>query len=233
MKESAVVLLSGGLDSTVLLFKAKADGLAPIGLTVRYGQRHAEEAFAAHAIAHEAGVPHVVCDADQALTPIFANANSSQVGRFSDVPEGHYAAPEMVSTIVPNRNMVLLALAGALAVSRGASQVLFAAHSGDHAVYPDCKPDFVEAMKDAMWLGSQVSLWAPFSGMFKAEIVLLGSMLDVPMQLTYSCYRGNRRHCGRCSTCVERQEAFSIAAVADPTEYADSTFWRTAVEKGA
>lgn len=225
----AVVLLSGGLDSSVLLFWV-AEQRPVTALTVDYGQRHQVEIEAAHRVATVAGVPHVVCDAHSALRAVFDGAQSTQVGERLTVPEGHYAAPEMMATIIPNRNMMLLSIAGALAVSRGAGVVAYAAHAGDHAVYPDCRPDFMKAVGEALWLGSGLRLVSPFANFSKAEVVHAGEELGVPFGLTYSCYKGRTTQCGRCSTCVERREAFALAETPDPTEYEDTTdFWKTAV----
>jgi 7-cyano-7-deazaguanine synthase len=226
---TTVVLLSGGLDSTVLMADQLARGNAVVPLTVLYGQRHARELTAASHIAAVYGMRHVICDVGTALAPIFESAESSQVGQCVEVPEGHYAHETMKRTIVPNRNMILLSIAGALAVSEKARSVAYAAHSGDHPVYPDCRPEFIEACQNALREGSDLDLLAPFRGWSKADIVRRGYRLNVPLAQTYSCYKGGPVHCGRCSTCVERREAFALVGVFDHTEYEDQTdFWKTA-----
>jgi 7-cyano-7-deazaguanine synthase len=127
----------------------------------------------------------------------------------------------MKTTVVPNRNMILLALATGHALSIGAQQVAYAAHSGDHAIYPDCRNEFADAMARAMALcdWSQVELYRPFVDWTKADIVRRGAELGVPFGQTWSCYKGGNKHCGRCGTCIERREAFDLAGVEDPTNY--------------
>ena len=140
------------------------------------------------------------------------------------MPEGHYAEESMKQTVVPNRNMVLLSLATAWAVATKSEAVAYAAHMGDHAIYPDCRPEFAEAMSDAMRLCDwhSIKMLRPFLypvPMDKTAIVKLGTGLKVPFELTWSCYVGGDKHCGRCGTCRERVESFQLAGVADPTEY--------------
>jgi 7-cyano-7-deazaguanine synthase len=215
----AVVLLSGGLDSTVLLYKLKADRIECFPLAVNYGQRHNVELAAAEQIAEAAECPLVIVNADAALAPVFEQARSSQVGQNVDVPEGHYADPSMALTVVPNRNMLLISIAGAYAQAIGARQVAYAAHAGDHPIYPDCRPDFIDAARQALYLATDVELRALFAYQTKTDIVRLGAKLGVPFEATYSCYRGEEIHCGRCGTCYERREAFREAGVDDPTAY--------------
>jgi 7-cyano-7-deazaguanine synthase len=234
----AVVLLSGGLDSSTLLYKMKADGHVVTALSVDYGQRHVRELASAEAIAHAADVPLVFIELGEALYPIFSQSKSSQVGGQdrSDVPEGHYAAENMKITIVPNRNMMLISIAGALAESIRKEDekvvVAYAAHAGDHSVYFDCRPEFISAAARALSLATNnhVTLSDPFADITKADIVKRAEALQVPIGLTWSCYKGEALQCGRCSTCVERREACAIAGVTDPTVYADKTdFWKTVV----
>ena len=218
-----VVLLSGGLDSSTLLYYVvrTLGQKRTLGLAVAYGQRHSRELESAHAVAEEAGIALIRCNLGAALEPIFAGAPSSQVGALEVVPEGHYAAESMKSTIVPNRNGLLLNVAAALAVSQNRAFVAYAAHAGDHPIYPDCRPEFANAMGRALELGSGIRLYAPFALKSKTDIVRLGDSLGVPFALTYSCYNGRAKHCGRCGTCVERREAFQEAGVYDPTPYED------------
>jgi 7-cyano-7-deazaguanine synthase len=137
------------------------------------------------------------------------------------VPEGHYEDESMKATVVPNRNMILLSIATGWAVSTGASSVSYAAHFGDHAIYPDCREEFADAMNNIMEIAGwdKVSLNRPFSSFTKADIVKLGDELGVPFEKTWSCYKGGQIHCGVCGTCVERREAFELAGVTDPTIY--------------
>lgn len=210
---------SGGIDSTVLLYQLRREGARVRCLTIDYGQRHRVEIRHAVNICSRLGIDHRVAD----FTPLsFALTGSSQTSSEVDVPEGHYTDASMATTIVPNRNMLMLATATAWAIASGAPAVAYAAHAGDHAIYPDCRPEFAHAMAAAMDLAGPkpVTLMRPFIDKTKTEIVALGARLDVPFVLTWSCYKGLDKHCGKCGTCVERREAFDGAGVVDPTEYA-------------
>jgi 7-cyano-7-deazaguanine synthase len=211
-----VMLYSGGLDSTVLLYKLKPNVKA---LLFNYGQRHKKELQNAGDICRDLDVAYNYVDLHDIN---FLIASGSQAG-LAPVPEGHYAEESMKQTIVPNRNMIMISIAVGHAITIGAVNVWYAAHAGDHAIYPDCRPEFVEAMQHAIAIGNAwypPTLNAPFINMTKAEIVALGSMFDVPFARTWSCYKGEALHCGRCGTCVERKEAFVLADVEDPTQYA-------------
>ena len=128
----------------------------------------------------------------------------------------------MKATVVPNRNMIMLAVAGGWAIANKADRLAYGAHTGDHAIYPDCRPEFVRTMREALRLADwhQLELITPFVGLSKAEIVKRGAELGVDFASTWSCYEGGEIHCGACGTCFERREAFEQAGVADPTEYA-------------
>ncbi|MFM7208463.1 MAG: 7-cyano-7-deazaguanine synthase QueC, partial [Verrucomicrobiota bacterium] len=205
-------------DSTVLLAHLLAEGREVHCLSVDYGQRHRRELDAARAICVHYGVDHRLADL-RALAPLFgSNALTGGV----KVPEGHYEEESMKATVVPNRNMLLISVATAWAVSLKAESVAYGAHGGDHAIYPDCRPEFAEALDRAVRLADwhEVRLERPFVKMDKAAIVRRGAELDVPFGLTWSCYVGGERHCGKCGTCVERKEAFRLAGVTDPTDYA-------------
>lgn len=212
------LIYSGGVDSTVLLAHLQAEGREVHCLSVDYGQRHRRELEAARAICAHYGVDHRLADL-RALAPLFgSNALTGGV----KVPEGHYEEESMKATVVPNRNMLLISVATAWAVSLRAESVAYGAHGGDHAIYPDCRPEFAEALDRAVRLADwhEVRLERPFVKMDKAAIVRRGAELDVPFGLTWSCYVGGERHCGKCGTCVERKEAFRLAGVDDPTDYA-------------
>lgn len=215
-----IVVLSGGMDSTVLLaHQLDRGGHLVTALSVDYGQRHVAELRSAAVVADHFGVPWECADLS-ALRPILGG--SSQTDEIA-VPHGHYTAESMRTTIVPNRNMILLAVAGARAMSLGASSVAYAAHAGDHAIYPDCRPEFVTALDYALLLATDgtVTIERPFITWTKAAICARGAELRVPFGLTYSCYEGHPyQHCGQCGTCVERREAFQLAGVPDPTRYA-------------
>lgn len=201
----------------MLLAHLMAEGREVHCLSVDYGQRHRRELEAARAICAHYGVDHRLADL-RALAPLFgSNALTGGV----KVPEGHYEEESMKATVVPNRNMLLISVATAWAVSLRAESVAYGAHGGDHAIYPDCRPEFAEALDRAVRLADwhEVRLERPFVKMDKAAIVRRGAELDVPFGLTWSCYVGGERHCGKCGTCVERKEAFRLAGVADPTDY--------------
>ena len=215
----SVILYSGGLDSTVLLFHLLEAGHELKALSIDYEQRHRRELAAASAICEARGVPHARADLS-AIQPLLAG--SSLTSPEIEVAEGHYTEESMRSTVVPNRNMIFLALATGHALSIGAGQVAYAAHSGDHAIYPDCRNEFADAMAVAIALADwkTVELSRPFVEWTKAEIVRRGHELNVPFAQTWSCYKGGELHCGRCGTCIERREAFDLAGVEDPTPYA-------------
>ena len=225
---SFVVLLSGGLDSTVLTARlVKSVGAENVdALGVNYGQRHERELRSAVAVAASLGVRYDVIDL-AGLGPALASALTSPG---ASVPHGHYTASNMAATVVPNRNAILLMVAAGVAAARGRAAVATAVHAGDHHVYPDCRPEFIAAASVAASKGTEgigdVHVVAPFVDRTKASIVRMGELLGAPLDLTWSCYEGGAIHCGRCGTCVERAEAFHLAGVPDPTTYTDSTFWQ-------
>lgn len=216
--KNQLVLLSGGMDSTALLALAKSRGPVVGALSVNYGQRHAVELDAARKVAEHFGVRHLVLD----LTSWGSLLSGSALTDSSvEVPEGHYAAPSMAVTVVPNRNATMLMAAAGVAESLGADVVLTAVHAGDHHVYPDCRPEFIAAASLAANLGTggKVSIDAPFVNISKTQIAELGEGYNAPFELTWSCYKGGEFHCGVCGTCVERREAFHDSGVTDPTIY--------------
>lgn len=228
MTYKALVLLSGGMDSTTLLAHAAMDrdctGIEAV--FVNYGQRHLRELESARAVAAYYDVRLSELD----LRSFGASVRSALTSGDIDVPHGHYAEDNMAKTVVPNRNATMLSAAAGIAASRGCDVVVTAVHAGDHAVYPDCRPEFIDALAIATELGCGVSIEAPFVRSTKADIAARGFELGAPYHLTWSCYEGDPAgHCGRCGTCVERAEAFALAGVPDPTTYRDSEFWKTAV----
>lgn len=215
----AVLVYSGGLDSTVLLYHMLDAGATVRALSIDYGQRHGVELKRAATIAHGAGVEHRLVDL-RSVTPLLGG--SSLTSHEIPVAEGHYAETSMKSTVVPNRNMIFLSLAAAWAISLKFDAIAYAAHSGDHTIYPDCREAFAVAMAAAVRLADwhEVDLVRPFVNFSKADIVRRGAALGAPLEQTWSCYKGGELHCGRCGTCIERREAFHLAAVDDPTHYA-------------
>lgn len=217
-----ISLLSGGLDSTVLLYDLLAGGHSVKTLSANYGQRHYKEIEFAVAVAEGRNIEHEIVDLRDASKLL---SGSSLISQDIRVPDGHYEEESMKSTVVPNRNMIMLSLAAGWAISSDFDAVAYAAHSGDHAIYPDCRPEFVAAMAETFKLADwrKIQLITPFLNLTKGDIVRRGAELDVPFARTWSCYKGEAVHCGTCGTCVERREAFQLASIQDPTEYADMT----------
>jgi len=212
-----VILLSGGMDSTTLVYYLRNLGREVYPISFSYGQKHTLEVGAARFTCIKLGLPHKVLE----LKVLGEIAPSALTRPKIEIPEGHYEAESMKLTVVPNRNMVFLALATAYAIGIGAREVAYAAHSGDHTIYPDCRPAFIEAMSEAISLcdDSNPSLLTPFKQMDKASILRLGLTLGVDYSLTWSCYKGGTKACGKCGTCVERLEAFNKVGEKDPIEY--------------
>lgn len=213
-----ILIYSGGLDSTVLLFKLRTEGHHVRALGINYGQRHRKELECAAAMCKRLDVEYHVADLS-ALKPLLAG--SSQTDDTVAVPHGHYAEQSMKLTVVPNRNMLMLSVATAWAISTKSDSVAYAAHGGDHAIYPDCREDFADALNKATLLADwhPVRIDRPFVKVSKADIVALGAELRVPFEDTWSCYEGGDLHCGKCGTCTERIEAFQLANIQDPTRY--------------
>lgn len=218
-----ILIFSGGMDSTVLLYHLLDQGHTVKALCIDYGQRHRKEITHAQALANNLQVSLQIADL-RSLTPLLQG--SSLTTDDIAVPEGHYEEATMKATVVSNRNMLLLSIATAWAISEKFDTVSYAAHGGDHAIYPDCREAFTQAMDTAMGLADwhTVRLNRPFVNKTKSELVTLGTKLGVPFAQTWSCYKGEGVHCGRCGTCVERREAFHLAGVTDPTAYATSAF---------
>jgi 7-cyano-7-deazaguanine synthase len=233
----AVAIVSGGMDSAVLAYWAKNEGFDLSLLSFDYGQRHKRELIFASLLAMRLHVPHSVVDLSS-ITKLLSPSGSSLVSS-KPVPEGHYSAESMAQTVVPNRNAIMLSIAYGHAVAIGAKNVFFGAHWGDAAQYPDCRADFVEDLNRALYKGNQgfadveLELEAPFVKWSKTDIAKEGKKLGVPFELTWSCYKGDELHCGRCGTCVERLEALHAADVEDKTEYADAEYWKQAVAEFA
>lgn len=218
----AVAIVSGGMDSVTLAHLLKRQGYDLTLVSVDYGQRHAKELGFAAETADRLGAAHHVID----LTSITKLLTGSALTDATiPVPHGHYAAPTMAATVVPNRNATMLCAAVAIAISAGAELVATGVHAGDHAIYPDCRPEFIAAFQTMIevanegFLADGFHISAPFITALKADIASLGDQLRVPWDRTWSCYEGGDLHCGRCGTCVERIEAFQLAEITDPTSY--------------
>lgn len=228
-----IVVCSGGLDSVSLAYKIANEAELLRLVTFNYGQRHEKEIDFARACAERLGVPCDVVD----IRAIGALLTGSALTDDFDVPDGHYAEESMKLTIVPNRNAIMLSVAFGIAAARQADAVATAVHGGDHYIYPDCRPEFInsfEAMqKQALDGYADIRLYTPFVTIPKSEIVIEGARHNTPFAETWSCYKGGDVHCGRCGTCVERREAFNLAEIDDPTLYSDPDFWRQAVTNAA
>ncbi len=217
MTDTVVVIYSGGMDSFTLLHLARARGYEVHALSFNYGQRHVRELDCARQVCADLGIPHKEIDI-RAMSGVMSGSSlTSDI----EVPEGHYEEDSMKSTVVPNRNMILLSLATGYAVTVGASAVWFGAHGGDHAIYPDCRPEFVEKMDAVCRVANYepVGIEAPFIRMDKGEILAEGLKLGLDYGRTWTCYNGRDKACGRCGSCVERLEAFAANGVTDPLEY--------------
>lgn len=229
-KQPTLVICSGGLDSVTLAYDvAKSNDLLAL-LSFNYGQLHVKELACAKLCADKLGVPHHLID----ISAMGSQLKSSLVAANNEaIPEGHYTADNMVSTVVPNRNVIMLSIAFGLAASMQANRVAMAVHGGDHFIYPDCRPDFIEAYAKMQSLAlaemADISLFTPYLHFSKGQIAEQGAALNVPFEQTWSCYKGEEVHCGRCGTCVERLEAIHTAKAEDNTVYADADYWQQAV----
>lgn len=216
MMKDAVMVLSGGMDSTTMLYDY-ADRIA-LAVTFDYGSNHnAREIECARYHCEQLGIELVEVKMDF-IGRLF---NSSLLSGADAIPEGNYDDENMRSTVVPFRNGIMLAAAAGLAESRGLHTVMMANHAGDHAIYPDCRPAFVDAMSRAISEGTyeHIAIFAPYTGLTKTQIAARGGKLGIDYAHTYSCYKGGERHCGRCGTCRERREAMQQAGLTDPTIY--------------
>jgi 7-cyano-7-deazaguanine synthase len=218
MKKKVAVLVSGGMDSVAALYLAHTEYEVVGALSFDYGSKHNhKEIPMAEEHCRKLGLPHVVIRLDF-INRLFKSALLQSGG---SIPDGHYEELSMKQTVVPFRNGIMLAIAGGFAESHEAEGLVIAAHSGDHAIYPDCREEFMRAMGEALQLGTyaQVELLRPFIRNSKAEIARRGHELGVDFSRTWSCYKGGEQHCGVCGTCVERREAFLLAGLEDPTLY--------------
>jgi 7-cyano-7-deazaguanine synthase len=229
-----IAVVSGGLDSVTMLYDLLDHGDDIEVLSFDYGQRHVKELTQARQIVQGLGLQHhTIHMIDYGQT--VASSGSSLVNFSTIVPEGSYDGENMKATVVPNRNMVMLSMAAGVAIASKAHYVATAVHAGDHAIYPDCRPDFTRKLQAAIRSGNEgfidpnFIIWTPYIYNTKTDIARRAKELNVPVELTWSCYNGGKTHCGRCGTCVERLEALHDAGVEDKTVYLDTEFWKTAV----
>ncbi|WP_338367221.1 7-cyano-7-deazaguanine synthase QueC [uncultured Pseudoalteromonas sp.] len=217
MTQKVVVIYSGGMDSFTVLNKALQQGHDVYALSFDYGQRHVKELEVAANVCEKLNVPHKIVD----ISAINQLIGGSSLTDDIEVPEGHYEEESMKSTIVPNRNMILLSLAVGYAVSLKASKVYYGAHSGDHAIYPDCRPEFVQKMDDVCRIANYdaVEIFSPYLNNTKIDILTDGIKMGLDYSQTWTCYNGREKACGKCGACQERLEAFKLNNVTDPIEY--------------
>lgn len=216
MKKNSLIILSGGMDSVTMLHEYASS--IEVAVTFNYGSNHnLREIECAKHHCEQLGIEHIIID----LSFIGDYFHSSLLEGADAVPEADYDFDNMKSTVVPFRNGIMLASAAGLAESRGLTRVMIANHSGDHAIYPDCRASFIKAMSRAISEGTydNIMLYAPYTHLTKAQIASRGKCLDLDYSTTYSCYKGGRFHCGVCGTCRERRQALSEAGIDDPTEY--------------
>ena len=228
---NALLICSGGFDSVTLAYRLAAEQSLGALLTFDYGQRHRKELDAARLVADRLAAPHLIMD----IASIGGQLSGSALTDDITVPHGHYSEENMKVTVVPNRNAIMLTIAFGVAAARGFDSVALAVHGGDHFIYPDCRPDFIQLFGQmqakALDGVAEVALFAPYVDTDKTEIARDAARFAVPVADTWSCYEGGEIHCGRCGTCVERIEAMAQAGVTDPTPYQDQDYWRDAVAR--
>ncbi|MDE6575759.1 MAG: 7-cyano-7-deazaguanine synthase QueC [Muribaculaceae bacterium] len=217
-RKSALMVLSGGMDSVTMLYEYAND--IDLAVTFNYGSNHnARELAWARYHCKQLGIELIEID----LAFIGRYFHSSLLEGADAIPEGEYDFDNMKSTVVPFRNGIMLAAAAGLAESNGLNTIMIANHAGDHALYPDCRKSFIDAMSAAIEAGTYegIKIFAPYTLLSKSDIAIRGKRLDVDYSKTYSCYRGEEKHCGRCGTCRERRQALKDAGIIDTTEYED------------
>lgn len=210
----SICILSGGLDSTTLLYKLIKEGKEVKAISFNYGQKHSRELEQAKKTCEKLGIEHKVIDISFIKEIV---SNSSLTGDIP-TPHGHYAAENMKKTVVPNRNMIMASIAIGWAVNEEYDEVAMGVHAGDHTIYPDCRPEFVEALRHIASIANfkSISVYTPYLYLDKGDIAIEGTNLGVDYSLTHTCYEGTEIPCGLCGACQERKEAFEKAGVPDP-----------------
>lgn len=212
-----IVVYSGGLDSFTLLNQAIDMGHDVSTISFDYGQKHKKELDSVRSFCLQESIDHKIIDISS-VKELFLGSSLTDD---SDIPKGHYEDESMQSTVVPNRNMILISLALGFAVTKKATEVWFGAHSGDHAIYPDCRPEFVKKMDAVAKIANYlpISVKAPYISKSKSEILGIGLSLNLDYSLTWTCYEGKDLACGSCGACHERLESFSDHDAIDPIKY--------------
>lgn len=217
MKHS-VIIVSGGMDSITLLYQKKEE--IALAISFDYGSNHnAREIPFAQMHCKQLGIKHITINLDF----MHQYFKSSLLEGADAIPEGHYASDNMKSTVVPFRNGIMLSIAIGIAESNALDEVLIANHGGDHTIYPDCRPEFINAINNAAIQGTynNVNVVAPYTNITKGEIARIGAKLGIDYSKTWSCYKGEAQHCGKCGTCIERREALAEAGIVDTTVYSE------------
>jgi 7-cyano-7-deazaguanine synthase len=212
-KEKVALILSGGLDSTVLAYKLHKEGKKVTAISFDYNQRHKKELEGAARTTKLLGMKHIILQ-------IPSPKNSALTDNIP-IPEGHYAADNMKLTIVPHRNLIMLSIAAGIAEGLGITELYYGAHGGDHFIYWDTRPIFIEKLNEVLKLNDikRVKIKAPFMYLDKGDIVALGKMYNVNFRDTMTCYKGEGKACGKCGACFERLEAFKKAGIKDSISY--------------
>lgn len=209
-----IIVLSGGMDSTTLLYKLLDQGKEVKAISFNYGQRHSLELEKAKATTSKLGVEHKVID----ISFIKELVSNSALTSDEKVPEGHYQAENMKRTVVPNRNMIMASIAIGWAVNEDYDEVAMGVHAGDHEIYPDCRPQFILALARIARIANfkAIEIYTPYLDIDKGDIAIEGKKLGVDYSLTLTCYNGTEVPCGKCGSCTERAEAFKKAYMIDP-----------------
>lgn len=212
-----IVILSGGLDSTTMLYRLIADSHSVKAISFLYGQKHFKELEMAKKTCEKLGIEHNIID----ITSITKFISNSSLTSEQPVPQGHYEDENMKKTVVPSRNSIMAMIANGYAVNIDYDAIALGVHAGDHAIYPDCRPEFIDALRELLKVNNfkSIYVWAPFLKMNKTSILTQGIKLGVDYSLTWTCYEGKKEACGKCGSCQERLEAFKENNIKDPLEY--------------
>jgi len=209
-----VIVLSGGMDSTTLLYELLKEGKEVKAISFNYGQRHSRELGQAAETCQKLGVEHRIVEMAFMREIVSKSALTSDIA----VPHGHYEHESMKLTVVPNRNMIMASIAIGWAVNLDYDEVALGVHAGDHAIYPDCRPEFVSALHQIAQVANfkPISIYAPFLHIDKGDIAIVGARNGTDYSLTHTCYEGREVPCGKCGACQERAQAFEKAGIQDP-----------------
>lgn len=212
-----VAVVSGGMDSITMLYGLKTLAEDVVAISFNYGQRHSKELEAAKATCEALGVKHDVVD----ITSITKFISNSSLTSSQEVPEGHYESSNMAATVVPSRNSIMALIANGYAINIGYNAIALGVHAGDHAIYPDCRPEFVDALRELLRVNnySTCEVITPFLEDNKISILKTGIEMGVDYSKTWTCYNGREKACGKCGSCQERLEAFKENNIEDPLEY--------------